>query len=180
MNPQRRALFQLGRHCARVALSKHELNRVELPVGQGRAPEWPPGFVGSISHTHDLALAAAGPANVVSGLGVDIELPGALEPAMIEVICRPEEIDRLDEIGPPEIAARLLFSAKESVYKCVWPLLRRYVDFLDVGLEIDRQEHSFRIAGTSVLPGQLSDFLKGRYDWSGGLLATCAYLDCRG
>jgi 4'-phosphopantetheinyl transferase EntD len=177
MSPERLAAFRLGRHCARMALKKQGLDNVELPLGLGRAPVWPYGFVGSISHTGSLALSAAAPSNVVSGLGIDVEKAGSLDLPLLEIICRPEEVAGLEEIGPPEIAARLLFSAKESVYKCIWPRLRRYVDFLDVGIEIDTHQHTYRIASSRTLPESLSNALQGRYRWSSELVATSAYLD---
>ena len=176
MSAERLAAFRLGRHCARMALKQQGLDNVELPLGSGRAPVWPPGFVGSISHTGSLALAAAAPSNVVSGLGIDVEEAGSLDLPLLELICRPEEVAGLEEIGPPEIAARLLFSAKESVYKCIWPCLRRYVDFLDVGIEIDTHQHTYRIASSRALPESLSNALQGRYRWSSDFIATSAYL----
>src|SRR5580692_7617313 len=69
----RRAEFVAGRLCAREALAALGAPSTRVPRGIDGAPEWPTGFVGSISHTAELAFAAVAPAAEARGLGLDVE-----------------------------------------------------------------------------------------------------------
>ena len=50
MAPARLAEFAQGRMHARIALARFGLADASIPMGSKRAPLWPAGFVGSISH----------------------------------------------------------------------------------------------------------------------------------
>jgi len=177
MSEKRLDMFRLGRHCARKALEASGHPSAELPIGPGRAPLWPPGYVGSITHTSEHALAAVAPLTEISGLGIDVEARGELEPAVRRLICREDELPALGRLGEPDIADPLLFSAKESVFKCIWPTVRRYVDFRELALIFEPGTHAFRIATADRLPDSLCDSLRGSYRVSDAHIATLAYID---
>lgn len=115
--PKRRAEFLAGRLCAQLAIGEFDTSG---EVGRdGRRPTWPPGIVGSISHS--LCLAAAATSREFSGLGIDCE---ALldESAMAEVgpmIMQPDEIGLRPTYFSGLVYATLVFSAKESLYKAL-------------------------------------------------------------
>jgi hypothetical protein len=97
---KRRHEFRAGRHCARAALRTLGLPAGPIPRRTDRAPGWPVGSVGSITHTGDLAsgLAAAvvAPDSVALGLGVDAESDSDLSDAITERIVTRAEYRFLD------------------------------------------------------------------------------------
>jgi 4'-phosphopantetheinyl transferase EntD len=131
----RRATFALGRAAAREAL--HELDGtdpVAIPRGEGGEPIWPEGIVGSISHSHEVAMAIVARSSDYVGLGVDIEgLARGPSPRAARLICRPSEIEWVEpESGTQRLA--LLFSAKEAVFKALYPIERVWLGFADAEL----------------------------------------------
>lgn len=176
MSDHRRKTFRHGRHCARKALVRAGCEACALPVGDGRAPEWPTGYIGSISHTDSQALAAVASAEHLDALGVDLEERGILEESVVRLVCRADELPRLDRLGDAETAARLLFSAKEAVFKSLWPLVRRYIDFQEVALAFDLGRQNFRIGQAPTLPVDLSRRLEGRFALTSDHVVTIAYV----
>ncbi|MFF9850238.1 4'-phosphopantetheinyl transferase family protein [Streptomyces litmocidini] len=118
--PGRRREFAAARLCAHRALAGLGVAAAPLLRGRRGAPAWPAGTVGSITHCAGYRGAAVASAAGFLGLGIDAE-PHAPLPSGVreEVVFGPEEA-RLRELAArrPDIAwDRLLFSAKESVYK---------------------------------------------------------------
>ena len=70
--PKRKREFRAGRAAARAALEACGLSPQPILRDKARRPIWPPGFVGSISHTDHLAAAIAGDQSAFAGLGLDI------------------------------------------------------------------------------------------------------------
>lgn len=130
----RREEFGRGRACARRALAQLGLPEAVIPVGGSRAPVWPDGFVGAITHCEGLTLSAVAPISAVGGLGIDAE-PGRPLPAETrELILRPAEM------SPDEpLLETIVFSAKESIHKVVHPMTGRWLDFQDVEVEVAKE-----------------------------------------
>ncbi len=126
--PRRRAEWLAGRRCASEAL--------RLLTGQGacpgmasdRSPLWPDGIVGSISHSGDVAIAIAARAGSCRGMGIDIErlMDGQGASEVASAALTPRERRRL---GNDPFSVTLAFSAKESLFKALHPLLRRPMSF---------------------------------------------------
>ncbi len=132
--PRRRAEFVAGRLCARAALDALGATSTEVRRAADRSPEWPEGFVGSISHSSGLAFAAASRASDAQSLGLDVEriVEPDLAQKLARVVATPGERDRFDLAGP---YFSVVFSAKEAVYKCLYPLVREILEFTDVELD---------------------------------------------
>lgn len=128
---KRRDEFLAGRYCAAKALadSGHD-GACWLPIGEQRVPLWPNGWVGSISHSGNGAFAAVAPSSRCQGLGVDMErtVTGDHVQEIAAMVALPGELDRLVGL-PPERALTLLFSAKEALYKALYPQVRQLYDF---------------------------------------------------
>ncbi|MGA0361526.1 MAG: 4'-phosphopantetheinyl transferase family protein [bacterium] len=93
-----------------------------------KAPVWPEGITGSLSHSSGLALAVVGDSPPILGLGVDLEKANRTIDLGIERhICTQDESDDLRSLHPENHAIRLLltFSAKESLYKCFFGKIPR-------------------------------------------------------
>lgn len=131
---RRRAQFALGRACARAALAA--LGGVgDVAVGRagGRLPQWPAGYVGSITHSHECAAAAVAKAADFQGIGVDLERTRRPSDGLLERVTRPAERERLRALPTPllPLAFTALFAAKESIYKALNPLTGIYLGFGD-------------------------------------------------
>ncbi len=175
MAPARLATFRLGRACARDALERLSAARPAIPRGAGGEPCWPPGICGSISHAGGHAVAAVAHLDALGGLGLDLEAAGPLAPAELALVASPAERRSPPFAGEAD-AGRLLFATKESVYKCIWPLLQRFVDFQEVVIEARAGAFRARPAGDDPALRQLLASLTGRYVRVAGLLLAVASL----
>ena len=130
---KRRREFTAGRECARIALGKLGVPPAAILIGERGAPRWPPGIVGSITHCEGYRAAAVAHASEVAAIGLDAEPDAPLPKGVLDVISLPAERARLAAREPGEWPAvhgdRLLFSAKESVYKAWYPLTGRWLGF---------------------------------------------------
>jgi enterobactin synthetase component D len=118
--PSRQREFAGGRMAARMALEKLGFQDQPLPVGPGRAPVWPSGIVGSITHAAGLCLAAVTPDTAVKAMGLDLEPDDPLPTdAEAEVVLPVEQ----------HLPGRLVFSAKEAVFKALYPAVGHYFGF---------------------------------------------------
>jgi 4'-phosphopantetheinyl transferase EntD len=163
---KRRHQFTAGRLCARAAFVALGAPPGPILHGEDRAPIWPPGVVGTITHTDTwCAAAAARESDGVRSLGLDVEPDTPLKPELIKTITVPEERVFLDAQPASEryLLAKLIFSAKECAYKCQYPLSRAYFGFQGMRVHLDMAGGAFvavfqREAG-EFAPG---DELRGR------------------
>jgi 4'-phosphopantetheinyl transferase EntD len=132
VSPKRRMDFMLGRMAARSALAG--LGHGEVgPVlrGEHREPLWPQGTVGSISHSGGFGVAAVARQDDFSGLGIDIQqVEDRYSDELIARFADPDEFDWVRSIPTlrTERAVKL-FSAKESVFKALYPVARVWFAF---------------------------------------------------
>ncbi len=137
--PARRIQFAAGRAAARGALRKLGKNVATIPVGSMREPLWPADTVGSITHTDRCAVAWVARRTDYAGLGVDVERVKRLPDRAWSLILSPYELFWTKSWADRQLAATALFSVKESIYKAVFPTVRRFVDFDEVELAFDRR-----------------------------------------
>jgi enterobactin synthetase component D len=135
--PRRQAEFATGRWCARNALVALGLAPVGIPVGAKRAPVWPEGVVGSISHDDEWCVAGAALRQDCAGLGVDIERLDRFRTDMERLVATPRERERLAKTQTPEQRLQALaglFSAKEAAFKALHLAAAEWIDFQDAEL----------------------------------------------
>jgi 4'-phosphopantetheinyl transferase EntD len=133
----RRRSFLAGRASAIVAMRRHGLTDACSPdIAEHRGPRWPAGLVGSISHSAFLASAIVASDSMYLGLGLDIE--DCMSDAVADSVAphvAPEVLDGSIRIGgrPADRATVVtaVFSAKESLFKCLRPLIDDFFDFRD-------------------------------------------------
>jgi enterobactin synthetase component D / holo-[acyl-carrier protein] synthase len=159
---KRKKEFLLGRLCARDALSKIGLINCKVRVGDNREPLWPSGIVGSITHCDDLCAAAVARSNDYLSLGIDIEPIGELPIEIIDLILTHNDKNFFKHFSPTSRDLKLIFCAKEAVYKCLYPLVHRFIDFLEVDVRLVKDCQQFE----AYLPGNLArkvgiDLLQG-------------------
>lgn len=182
---KRRVEFLAGRYCARAAMRVRapEVAELEVPSGESREPLWPVGIVGAVSHTSGYAAVAVARAGDLRGVGLDVERwvkPTAPE-TIGSHIARDGELDALVAQTAwtlPE-ALTLVFSAKESVYKCLYPEVQRFFGFHDATIEsVDVARGTFvarlEAALTDALPAGFT--LEGRFERRDDVIATALTL----
>jgi 4'-phosphopantetheinyl transferase EntD len=130
-----------ARIVARELLASIGLPQCPLPKGEGGAPVWPVGVVGSLSHHSSVAVAAIASSRDFSALGIDIEPAETLPPEILDLVTTPQERSHIDE---DPCGGRLLFAAKEAVYKALYPLDRIFLDHHDVEVSLSRGQAAVR------------------------------------
>jgi enterobactin synthetase component D / holo-[acyl-carrier protein] synthase len=174
---KRRREFATGRACARRALERLGLPPAPIPSGERGEPLWPAEVVGSITHCDGYRAAAVARTAEMLALGIDAEPNQPLPDGLAGDIARAEELPRLAELAAAQPSVhwdRLLFCAKESVYKAWFPLAQRWLGFEDAVLSIDpRGAFSARL----LVPGPFVEGIRiegfeGRWLAREGLIIT--------
>jgi 4'-phosphopantetheinyl transferase EntD len=174
----RRREFTTGRACARAALAKLGLPPVPIVPGFRGAPQWPAGVTGSITHCAGYRASAVARLADVAALGLDAEPHGALPGGVLERIAVPQELAWLPELAaavPGVSWDRLLFCAKESVYKAWFPLTRRWLGFEQAAVTVDPETGTFTAAllePAEALDGRRLASFDGRWLVRDGLVLT--------
>jgi 4'-phosphopantetheinyl transferase EntD len=183
---RRRREFATGRSCARTALAGLGVPPAPVLRGPRGEPRWPPGIVGSITHCAGYRAAAVAYARDVLTIGVDAEPDEGLPAGVLDVVAVPREQERLRHLAaaaPATCWDRLLFSAKESVYKAWFPLTGQWLDFQDVDISIDAAGGTFGarpLTAAAAAAGVPLTGFAGRWLASGGLILTAVTLTAPG
>ncbi|MFD2766214.1 4'-phosphopantetheinyl transferase family protein [Micromonospora eburnea] len=179
----RRREFVTARRCAREALGHLGYAPAPIRPGPKREPLWPAGVVGSITHCSGYRAAAVARNTALASLGIDAEPHGVLPDGVCEAVTvagEPELLRRLSHADPSTHWDRLLFSAKESVYKAWYPVTGRWLGFEEAELSIDPASRSFTarllVDGTRTDGGPPLTALHGRFLVADGLIVTAVAL----
>ena len=173
--PERVAEYTTGRHLARTALARFGVPPVAIPTGGDRAPVWPAGFVGSVTHCPGYRAAAVARSSDLAALGIDAEPDVPLPAGTLEVVASDAERAALAALPPGPAWDRLLFSVKEAVFKAWHPLMRRWLGFE----EADVRPHpdgtaTVRLLGPAVeVRGHAVEVLTAQWRRDRNLLLTC-------
>ncbi len=162
--PKRQAEFAFGRQVARRAMAGLGYPNVPLPMGPDRAPLWPPGLRGSISHAGDHCLAVVSRSDQVSAMGIDVEPDQPLPEDVIDSVCSPSERQKFAG------RERQVFSAKEAIFKAVYPECGVIFGF--DALELEGQLARFTTTIGPFFKGETLPF--SQWVGEGWILSLCA------
>jgi 4'-phosphopantetheinyl transferase EntD len=171
--------FSTSRSLARQALSRLGLPPAPIRRGSAGEPIWPSGVVGSITHCTGYRAAAVARRTHLSTLGIDAEIDDRLPPEAVESILVAEEIAWIASAPNGRHWDRVLFSAKESVYKAWFPLTHCWLDFTGVAVAIDAAAGAYRVRPRGNLPEGFAPILQqlsGRFLVRSGIILTAAFL----
>jgi 4'-phosphopantetheinyl transferase EntD len=175
---KRRREFTTARVCARAALGQLGVAPAPIVPGPRGAPGWPDGVVGSMTHCDGYRAAVVARRRDVLTVGLDAEPDGPLPAGVLKLIALAEELDmlaRLTAFSRTVHWDRLLFSAKETVYKAWFPLTGAWLDFTEARIDLDPVTRTFSAAllvpGPVTDHGQLTGFT-GRWRNRRGLVLT--------
>jgi 4'-phosphopantetheinyl transferase EntD len=136
---KRRREFLAGRSYARRALSRLGGGATAILAEPSRAPRWPAGFTGTISHSASICAAIVARTTDIASIGLDLEGDAPLAADLVPLVCRDEDLVRRDVIERSIGAdlAKVVFVVKEAFYKTYFPLVGCFLDFNDVSVTID-------------------------------------------
>jgi len=179
---KRRREFTTARACVREAFSRLGLPPSAIANGERGEPHWPAGVVGSITHCDGYRACAIAHSSAMITIGIDAEPHAALPDGLLGDIAGTQELAWLGEHrrdAPDVHWDRLLFSAKESVYKAWFPLARRWLGFEDALVTLDASAQTFTarllVSGPSLGDRRLTGF-SGRWLIRDGLVLTAIAL----
>jgi 4'-phosphopantetheinyl transferase EntD len=179
---KRRREFTTARACARRALAQLGLPPTPIATGGRGEPLWPAGVVGSITHCTGYRACAVARATEHAGVGIDAEPNEPLPEGVLGEIALAQERPMLAELARADPTVhwdRLLFSAKEAVYKVWFPIARCWLGFEDADLAIDPAERIFYARLLRPWTGVNAHFppvIEGRWLAREGLVMTAIAL----
>lgn len=145
--------FTTGRVCARKSLLKLGIQPCPIRIGPRREPIWPQGIAGSITHCSGFCAAAVASSLELCSIGIDAEENLPLGEGVIEIIASPQE---RTEIRTPRGSClhwdRLLFSAKESVFKAWYCLASQWLDFSECTIQWGPSD-DLKLVGNDLFAG---------------------------
>lgn len=165
---KRRAEFLAGRLCATLALHAASGLIVPIPIGSDRRPIWPDAYIGSITHARNRAAAVVAPRTRYSLMGLDIEamIPAEEAEPIAELIVSTAEMAFLPAMISQTAFLTLVFSAKEALYKALYPHLQRIIEFHDLTLVSFTDDHLMLEPRPSLGLVELPrDVFKVAYHW---------------
>lgn len=168
---KRIAEFRAGRHCAREAL--RALGREPGAIlTEGRAPVWPDGVVGAITHCTGYCGAVVADHSFARGIGFDAQTDNAVSAELWTLIASPSERCR----SLPPAWRTIAFSAKEAFYKAQYSITSSWLGFEEVSIE-PLGTRAFRLQLEHDIPllGCRGTLFPGDYIKDGGLVfaAVC-------
>lgn len=181
---KRRREFGTVRHVARRALAELGVPPAPLLPGEQREPIWPAGIVGSMTHCAGYRAAAVAQAIDMHSIGIDAEPHGPLPDGVLEAVTISEELPRIAALTAADPTVhwdRMLFCAKEAVYKAWFPLTRRWLDFAQasVTLNSDGCFHADLLVPGPRLAGVELTRFTGRWLVEADLVVTAIWVPVR-
>lgn len=175
--PARQREFAAGRRAARAAMAALGLPPAPIPPGRDRAPIWPEGLTGTISHGAGGCLALVARLGDFAGLGLDLEPATALPDDLMETVCTTQERAR----HTSALASRLIFCAKEATYKAQYGQSGQLLEFHDLAVTLSPDVSRFTATLMRPCPPFVEDTtFSGHLVIADGLTVALVILPRRG
>ena len=173
---KRKKEFRGGRHSARDALKQLGFSSCSILQGSNREPLFPQLVSGSISHCDDFCVSACALSKDFESVGIDCEKVAIISPEMYSLLFTKNEILSIKQ--DPLILPILIFSAKESLFKCFFPLQKEYFDFLDIEITFDQKvgRFSYRQAPQAKIKTPTYSSFEGFYVYDNIHALTACYV----
>lgn len=158
---KRLAEYSAGRNQARRLIAVLTGTAEPLLAGEYRQPLWPDNITGSISHSDDFCAVVVAPVSTVKDLGIDVEILEDLNPEVEDVVLTPTELAATQNL--PRWSRKLIFSIKESNYKCCYHQVQAFIDFkqCEVILDFDAQIYTSIIVCNNAAGDEVRLQVKG-------------------
>jgi 4'-phosphopantetheinyl transferase EntD len=173
---RRRREFVTGRACARRALEQLGVEPCPIVSGDRGAPVWPAGVVGSITHCRGYRACSVAALRDIVSVGIDAEVDGPLPEGVLSAVASSRERQRLDASASEGIhLEKVLFSAKEAIYKSWFPATGTSLEFEDVDVSLDAKTRTFcgrLLVSAPVVGGRRLTEFRGRWSVEDGVVLT--------
>ena len=164
---KRRSEFGAGRMCARSALERQGIKGCVLVRNPDGSTAWPPGIIGTISHSDLWCGAAVARQSDYAGIGFDIETIDRVTHNIAKRVLIDSEMAWVNRQPVDESRKwfTLIFSAKESIYKCLSPLVGKQIRFHDAEIIPRTDCFSFDVRLTDKIASRIPSSLplRGHY-----------------
>ncbi len=143
----RKKEFIAGRTLARQSLQELGKEPCSILNDKNGCPLWPDSVVGSISHKRNICATLIGLKENFDSVGIDIEFNEPLSQSMWNMFTTIEEISEGNTTDfSDQIFANMLLSAKEAVYKSIFPIAQVKTPSLkDLSLNFKKNDDFFNI-----------------------------------
>lgn len=131
--PHVRRASGAARIAGRALLTRFDCPGSPIPKAASGAPVWPDDIVGSLAHDYEVAVATVARSRDVSALGIDIEPAQPLPAELQTLVLTKRERAQLPQAS---WSGRLVFAAKEAVYKAIAALDGTLLDYQDIETEL--------------------------------------------
>lgn len=129
----RRRASGAARAIAHRLLAEFGLNDFAILRAASGAPIWPDTIVGSLAHDDEMAIAVVSSTADRNAIGIDIEPALPLPDDVLELVTTPQ--DKTNSIASI-LAGRILFAAKEAVYKAAYPHDQKILNYDDIAVDL--------------------------------------------
>jgi enterobactin synthetase component D len=159
--PKRQYEYILGRWGSAILLFDSGCTESESWIDSvDKRPKWPPGYLGSISHSTDavaISLCKIYSTSLLKGIGIDIEnIDNSDDYKDALIMCF--HVNEIKLLNESEFGLILGFSVKESLFKCLNPIVKIFFDFLDAEItSISKSSQSVEL----ILKKSLSNVPQG-------------------
>jgi len=169
MVAKRRREYTAGRLAARAALARLGIEGHAVTVGPAREPQWPTGVAGSISHCDGLCVVAVARVGAVMSLGLDVEPATPLPSGVLPIVCTAAERDMIASTND-HLLGKLVFCAKESIYKAWFPIMREPLEFQEASVSIEPKDGTWTAVISRRSTRDFPATVRGRFRTAGGFL----------
>ena len=131
--PHVRRASGAARIAGRALLARLGLPDHAIPKSASGAPVWPDGVLGSFAHEQEVAVAAVARSGDIAALGIDVEPAEPLPSELQALVLTKREQAQLPRAS---WSGRLVFAAKEAVYKAIAALDGTLLDYQDIETDL--------------------------------------------
>lgn len=171
----RRNEFATGRQSLHRLLRMNGQIANPILAGNRREPILPKGWLASITHCSNTIATVLTNGTFFAGIGIDIENKQRMIPEIDSIIIdryentsKPKNIDSKDWLA-------LHFSAKESVFKSIYSIIGRYIEFTDIQLSFSDGSFSIKTQRVGTI---LQNFdVRGSTKIIGDLVISAAWVN---
>lgn len=138
---KRRNEFSTGRYALHLLLAENNISNFAVLKDKHGLPILPAGFVGSISHNDSHCFVAVGKAEETRSIGVDIESFKIINEKLHKYFLTKKELDNINYLSclEKQLAAGIIFSAKEAFFKMQFCISRNHIAFHDFQITFDKE-----------------------------------------
>ncbi len=183
--PKRIAEYLAGRYCAQQALRQLLGQPSAVGAAADRSPIWPPGVCGAITHHDGFAAAIASHQSQHAGIGIDCEhvFSSQHKPRLEARLFTADELTRIEACSANTAQRAQLvtaiFSAKESLFKALYPRNQSFIGFHDYAFtHIRGQQLDFTPAANLQSNAGSYPSLSVQYRRINDLVMTAVALNC--